>query len=599
MLNFMAMEPRSAARASDICSYVILAGGLITIFIAARMVIVSYSSVPHWDLWDTQIAFAGKSQSQSTLSWLWRQENQHRLVIPKLFLLADLRWFHATQKSLLAFIFAIQTVHLSLLSWSMRALGGWRGRVWRTGVGLVAFCLFCPSQWENFIWGFQTCFVLPGLFTTLSLVALLLYWIHSTQSVRDSGRKYLVICIGAALAGSYSLSNGTLLLPLLAIAAIMLRLRFSAVLSIFAAAALNTAVYLHNYTRPGSIFSALRTPLTQFEYLATYFGSAWVSFSGTAIFPSQRGDIRAAEFIGTAGLLLLVQQLFRLPLHIRSGAALRIQLDFTLLFCLGTGLLTALVRSGFGVVQAFSSHYQTISLLYWCCLGLGLLQDIGSADSFARTGGLLLAQTIVFCTIGRAALIAHTPIRRARLRGFNLNVAGMALIADVPDGAQLHWAYPPDPNYVLSFIPLLRQQQLSAFSGFEFPSLGKPLQSIVDVSSSDECVGDIDSIARIPNGASYSLRITGWVWDYKRQRSPSTVVFTRDGIIIGFGAVGGWRPDIPSVNSKISSDYTGFQGYARDVHQLGSLTVYAILHSPMTACRFANGSRLFMPIPDR
>lgn len=95
----------TTSRASNALSYLILLGGFLTILLSAYLVVVSYSSLPHWDLWDTQIDFAAKGGLQSTMHWLWKQEDQHRLVIPKLFLLADLRWFHATQVFLLASIF--------------------------------------------------------------------------------------------------------------------------------------------------------------------------------------------------------------------------------------------------------------------------------------------------------------------------------------------------------------------------------------------------------------------------------------------------------------------------------------------------------------
>ena len=85
-------------------------------------------------------------------------------MIPKLFLVVDLRLFQATQVFLLTSILVIQFLHLTLLGWSMQVLGGWRGDVWRTGIGIAAFCLFCPSQWFNFVLGLQVNFVLLGLF---------------------------------------------------------------------------------------------------------------------------------------------------------------------------------------------------------------------------------------------------------------------------------------------------------------------------------------------------------------------------------------------------------------------------------------------------
>src|SRR5271167_563591 len=152
-----------APQAIAILSYAILLGGILTIGFSAYLVVVSYSSLPFWDGW-VQIDFPANEGTAHTFDWLWRQYNQHRLVIPKLFLLADLHWFQARQAFLLVTNFLIQFLHLLLLSWSMRVVGGWRGALWRAGTGLAAFCLFCPSQWQNMVMGISgLCFDLPPL----------------------------------------------------------------------------------------------------------------------------------------------------------------------------------------------------------------------------------------------------------------------------------------------------------------------------------------------------------------------------------------------------------------------------------------------------
>ncbi len=243
------------------------------------MVVSSYSSLPYWDGW-TQIEIAAGGGNPLSPAWLWQQHNEHRLVIPKLFLAADLRLFQARQVFLLASIFVIQLLHLTLLSWSMWVLGGWRGALWRTGTGLAAFCLLCPSQRENLIWGFQVCFVLPQLFATLSFMALLLYWMESRQQPdKRPSSKYLVVSVLAALGATYSLASGVLLWPLLVVAALYLRLRIAAVLSLAVTGILSTALYLYGYVRPeihASPITSLATPGPLLKYWAVYFVSSWI-----------------------------------------------------------------------------------------------------------------------------------------------------------------------------------------------------------------------------------------------------------------------------------------------------------------------------------
>src|ERR1039457_1149422 len=111
MTNPIATEKGFAPQAIAIISYAILLAGIITIGLSMYMAVVSYSSLPYWDGW-IQINFAAEGGNPFTFDWLWSQYNEHRMPIPKLFLLTDLHWFHAKQVFLLLSIFAIQFLHL-------------------------------------------------------------------------------------------------------------------------------------------------------------------------------------------------------------------------------------------------------------------------------------------------------------------------------------------------------------------------------------------------------------------------------------------------------------------------------------------------------
>src|SRR5271165_2793615 len=91
------MFPSFEQRAASIFSYFILLGGIVTACIAAYMVVVCYSSLPWSDGW-AQITVAVSGESPFSPGWLWKQHNEHRLLIPKLLLGIDLRLFAANQK---------------------------------------------------------------------------------------------------------------------------------------------------------------------------------------------------------------------------------------------------------------------------------------------------------------------------------------------------------------------------------------------------------------------------------------------------------------------------------------------------------------------
>ena len=388
-------------------SYVILLGGMFTIAVAVYTILVSYSSLPWRDTWK-YIATIAKGESPLSPSWLWRQHYEHRLVIQKLFFVVDLEMFHARQVFLFASIVVIQLLHLGLWGWSMRGLGRWRGALWRSGVGLAAFCIFCPSPWLNYTMGFQVCYVLSPLFATLSFVGLLLYWTDSQRPGKPPSSRFLWLSIFAALGGTYSLANGNLLWPLLVAAALFLRLRASAVLSFAITGAVSTSLYFYRYVRPSyhaDPIASLGTPLRLLEYVALYIGSSWVN-----------GAIVTAGVIGIIGLAIALVVLLRTPYYVRTSRAFALQLVLTGAFCVGTAVITAAGRLNFGVTEALQNRYQTFALLFWCSLGLMLLEYAFSLR--AKQYRFLMAQICLLVVLVRGAILADHPIQEAQAHGF-------------------------------------------------------------------------------------------------------------------------------------------------------------------------------------
>ena len=563
-------------RAANILSYFLLAAGLAAIGATVYMSIVSYSSLPYWDGW-IQLKYPADAGNPYSIDWLWGQYNEHRMPIPKLFLLADLHWFHATQVLLLASIVVIQLLHLALLSWSMRFFGGWRGALWRTGTGLAAFCLFCLSQWENLTWGFQVSLLLRSLFASVSFVGLLLYWVRSGDPSSRSwpNWKYLLLSIAGALGTTWCFIDGNMLWPMLLVAALALGL-WRTVLVYALAGALSTALYFYNYV-PVYVLRERATPVNMLKFLAIYFGSSWVGSSSL---------YRIAEVIGFAGLALCLAPLWRVPSEIRHRRPLQIQFVLTFLFCLGTGAATALGRAAMGAGQAFTSRYQSVALLFWCCLGLLLLAAVSEAT---RRLPFVVAQVVLVLIVAVGAGYARTPLIRSRVRGFKLNSAAMALITGVPDAEQLRWAYwrwddlPP-------LAPYLRREHLSAFADPSAALLDTPLESAFHLAPSDACVGAVETSVAMTQPAlgRAALRLTGWAWDSQYYGPPASIVVASKNLIIGLGTMGDWRPQDAS-RPWMTTQYIGYLAYAEGNRPSGPVDVYAILKgSPATACRIAS-----------
>jgi hypothetical protein len=570
-------ESRDNISVAAILSYAILLGGLITIGVTVYLVIVSYSSLPYADGWD-EVGAAAYGSSQLNPAWLWVQHSEHRLIIPKVFLAIDLRLFRANQKFLLASILAIQFLHLTLLAWSMRVLGRWRGTAWRTGVGLAAFCLFCPTQWENFIWGFQVCFVLPGLFASVSFVGLLMYWKDPEHSDSQGSWLWLAASNLAALGATYSLANGNLLWPILIAAAIFLRLKLRATLSFVITGAASTALYFFHYLRPpwhADPLSSLGHPIGLVKYLAGYFGSSWV-----------RWHFHLGGILGLAGLAIAAAITLGFWSYVRSRQAFAIQLVLTLLFCGGTAFITALGRLNFGIGQSFASRYQTVALLFWCCLGL---MAVLLATTTEGTGlRLPTVQICLLVVMASGAVRVHVPIAEARMHGFRLDRTALSLLTDVSDRENFKLALGQQPQQLIAEIKYLRVHRLSAFSSDAYLQLDTPLSSTFGLVAADACRGAVESSTSLAGLGTPALGITGWAWDNQHQRPALRVIATVNGVITGLAAVGEERPAIRNADPDVKTDWSGFAGYVRDVRPGTPVNVYAVVgKNPPEACPIA------------
>ncbi len=562
------------SRAASVYSYLILLGGLLTLAVTVYLVAINYSSLPFLDGW-AQIQVGAQGADPLAPSWLWYQHNEHRLILPKLFLAADLEWYQARQTFLLASILVIQVLHWVLLSWSMWVLGGWRGTLWRTGCGLAAFCFFCPSQWQNFTWGFQVCFVLPQLLATASFVTLLLYW-KALQEEPDKQASFRLIIVSllAALGATYSLASGSLLWPLLVAAALYLRLPLRAILSYAITGLISTALYLHHYVRPphhANLTASLAVPVVLLKYFALYFYSSWFH-RGTATW-----EVVLVACFGL--IIILLTPALRFDIIAR---AFSVQMILVLLFCAGTALITAAGRWNLGVEQARASRYQTVALLFWCCLGLLWL---GAAFATSRPRYVFaLGQLSLLVIFVRGAAYVSYPMKEASERSSAQRLVAASLITGVYDPDILSKSY-PDLHLVATTVPYMKANHLSIFSTRLSSELGQPLSSVFPLAATGECVGHLKGgMPAGPPGVP-GLVLAGWAWDVKRREAPSSILVTTDGVISGLGAIGDWQAEPPAAYSKVWSESIGFFALVPGPKPGAVVNLYAILRSnPPSAC---------------
>lgn len=135
-----------------------------------RMILAYGVNVPFWDQWEVGGLVAQAFDGTLTLGDLTRQQNESRLVVPRLLFLglAWLTHYDVRYEMWGTFLLACLVLwHLHCLSRHTLA-GTGRRRLWQ--LGLASAMVFSIVQWENWLWGIQLIVWVPLACVTSILV---------------------------------------------------------------------------------------------------------------------------------------------------------------------------------------------------------------------------------------------------------------------------------------------------------------------------------------------------------------------------------------------------------------------------------------------
>ena len=539
-----------------VLSYIGVLTGLATMAAAVYLSATLSPRVPVSDMWSV-IGFLARP-TQSAIHWLWAQHNEHRIVLPKLVLLLDYRFFRGRDVFAVATGFAAQLALLAALLWALRAIAGMHGILWRSAAAVSLFALFSTAQWENFLSGFQVSFFFVGLFVTVGILALL----HSRREdspAAEADWKYAAIAVLAGAAATYSMAHGILVWPILILLAILHRCGKRIVALVALGGGATAGSYFYHYASPVpqiSPFQWLRHPLLIVIYVIKYVGA-----------PLDLGRPSLAVVFGLVGLAAAAW-VFRVAVRDRHPVVL---LFAALpLFVILSAVITALGRLYRGSDQALSSRYETVALLLWLSLGILLLRFAsrrGAAMLVVVQVGLLLA-----LGIGAPRLRLHLAI--ARSAKLHADTASLALLTGVFDQSALSSLF-PDPVVPWRYSSFLKRNHLSLFSTWLAQDLNQPAACPLQ---SPPYWGGVTSVQPVTSPAGPGLRVSGWVWDPSRRRVASQLLFVAGGKIIGYAEVGFPRLDLSERLGRHSASYAGWTGYIEAVSQKTTVSAYA--HAP-------------------
>jgi hypothetical protein len=523
------------------------------------------TNVPWWDGWAMIHELMLYRQGQRLGAFLWPSYWGHRLIVPRLLLLADERW--ASLTSLTYLTLAIQLAHIgSLVTLAFRILvsrarnshsqGGGRPRPRRTpwsgsaitheaeadgGVGrgpggppyiaswllaatIILNLALSPFQMQNFVWSNQIMYVIVYASATASIVVL----------VFSRGR-WLMLALSAVLGliCSFTMANGILIWPVLFALAIYLGFKLPVRFVIGAAGALVIASYAWNYQRPsmGMGFTGIIRDPGHAGMLVGLLLAGPITLISTPI------GIAVALLAAAAAGFLAVRVLrdrHCAPLELTALIACALFLLLTL-FSMVIGRLDASYLHKSDPLGVLDRYFTAVGL-FWASIAPLVLYTC-----WQRTlrRWLLVFYGAIFCVLmfgGRARQYVAAEDWSDFFVG--LDAVGQAFLLDVRD-PQLMPILWPEQGELETYVAFLRQRRLAFFSDPRASWPGKSIAEIFSGSLANECSGAIEKSERIgPNGG---WRVQGWAVDLKRGTAPKHIVFTDTaGRIIGL-ARGGFR----------------------------------------------------------
>lgn len=187
----------------------ILVCAVLPVILSFLFVYVFKVEVIFWDEW-TLVPLLNKFTS-GTLKFadLFQQHNEHRMFFPRLLILlcvfftqnySSVLLMYLTQICFLISLLALYLQMKQQFHLTLKTLPAW--------CIPIPFLLFSWRQWENMLWGFQITFVLPFLFSTLSLYALYKLPVSPTNRTRRQTALYFTGAVISATIASYSMSMG-------------------------------------------------------------------------------------------------------------------------------------------------------------------------------------------------------------------------------------------------------------------------------------------------------------------------------------------------------------------------------------------------------
>ena len=467
-----------------------------------------YLAIPTEDYWRV---VQNLTEIQSLdFRFLWRQHNEHRIIFPDIVFALDVWLAHGRR---------ILPIVISFLCY----LGSWLilARLisrelklpvaTRTGV----ICLTAVLMgWKGCTLVLANPFLLQWTMVEFSALASL---VLLARAAEENSRWHVGICIVSAVIATYCSANGLLLWIVLLVGSYLLKFNGRQILLLASSAIVADGLYFVGYRFSGktNLANLILHPWSTVCFLAVYLSMPF-------------GGMKSPRFGMYIGLIvlgvtawLLCEAIRRGLLKTRFGTVLFGYYGFTLL----TAILTAAGRMDLTDPTfdgAKATRYLVPVTINWAIL-LTLAIWIASIQKW---GGFLVPVLEIFFTV--LLFVSFLKLKWWLRTGSREFVDGQITQLSIENGIldpRLLLSIFPDPHFVESYLPRLRDARLSIFYSDRNRSLGTSMTRF-GRERSGSGKGEVTRVFPVLSG----VEIVGWA-----ARANEVVVANERDEVIGFG----------------------------------------------------------------
>ncbi|MDD2770299.1 MAG: hypothetical protein PHT19_16370 [Methylococcus sp.] len=519
--------------------------------------------IPWEDGWKTAILLG--TYGKLTLSDLFAQHNEHRILLTHLVDLADLYIFGGRN----LFHFAVTVIATAAQAAAIGWLATYKiGCTHSERIALYSLAfgtLFSLPQIELFFWSFAVGNVLSSLFVILTLA--ILSRAHEYRSLT-----LMSYAVAAGILAVFGLASGLLVWPIGLLALLACERKFTGKSLIWLiTGGLAYLLYFHNYVSPpyhaDPRQALMQHPADLLAFFLIVIGSL-AGGHGVAIAAAAGGA--AATWMGSA-FIAYAEAFAKSPRNITA------LLGITIFSCLSAAA-AASSRINFGLEHALSSRYTVLSALSFACI-FATNFALRNRPAENRTHERIRTPIIALCALAVIFYLPSREIDRFADASAKMGATSIAIALHIDDAQQTPWN-PSFHPFILNALGFFEKQRLSVFHGDRY-RVGQALSDRFRPVRATRCSGHVDAVDAVAVSPD-SLRVAGWAWLNDTHDLPDRIVLT-DGSqrIVGWAAEGWLRPDVPKTLTR--SRRSGWVGYARAAPGT-TLQAFAVNTSKGTAC---------------